>query len=93
MTLVFVLASPPGSGATNENGEHMILEETARQEKNDISQYYQIFPDDILGSGQFGIVYGGEPLLGPPFLFCQPEEFFFFGFPCKTGSGQNNPSA
>ncbi|XP_039249446.1 serine/threonine-protein kinase D1-like [Styela clava] len=26
----------------------------------DISQIYQIFPDEILGSGQFGIVYGGK---------------------------------
>lgn len=26
---------------------------------------YQIFPDDVLGSGQFGIVYGGET---PPFV-------------------------
>lgn len=26
---------------------------------NDISQIYQIFPDEVLGSGQFGIVYGG----------------------------------
>lgn len=25
----------------------------------DISQLYQIFPDEVLGSGQFGIVYGG----------------------------------
>ena len=25
----------------------------------DISQSYQIFPDEVLGSGQFGIVYGG----------------------------------
>jgi protein kinase D len=25
----------------------------------DISQIYQIFPDEVLGSGQFGIVYGG----------------------------------
>lgn len=24
-----------------------------------MSQLYQIFPDDVLGSGQFGIVYGG----------------------------------
>ncbi|XP_038074704.1 serine/threonine-protein kinase D3-like isoform X2 [Patiria miniata] len=48
-----------GSGATNENGEHLILDETVRHEKNDISQHYQIFPDEILGSGQFGIVYGG----------------------------------
>ena len=26
---------------------------------NDISQIYHIFPDEVLGSGQFGIVYGG----------------------------------
>ena len=26
----------------------------------DISQLYQIFPDEVLGSGQFGIVYGGK---------------------------------
>ena len=33
-------------------------EEATKQEK-DISQAYQIFPDEVLGSGQFGIVYGG----------------------------------
>ena len=27
--------------------------------ETDISQAYQIFPDEVLGSGQFGIVYGG----------------------------------
>ncbi|XP_028409605.1 serine/threonine-protein kinase D3-like isoform X2 [Dendronephthya gigantea] len=27
--------------------------------KQDLSQLYQVFPDEILGSGQFGIVYGG----------------------------------
>ena len=26
----------------------------------DISLFYQIFPDDVLGSGQFGTVYGGK---------------------------------
>lgn len=26
----------------------------------DISQVFQINPDDVLGSGQFGIVYGGH---------------------------------
>lgn len=25
----------------------------------DMNQVYQIFPDEVLGSGQFGIVYGG----------------------------------
>ena len=33
-------------------------EEATKQEK-DISKAYQIFPDEVLGSGQFGIVYGG----------------------------------
>ncbi|XP_060684361.1 serine/threonine-protein kinase D1 [Hemiscyllium ocellatum] len=30
------------------------------QENVDISTVYQIFPDEVLGSGQFGIVYGGK---------------------------------
>uniref|UniRef100_A0A8C2G729 protein kinase C n=1 Tax=Cyprinus carpio TaxID=7962 RepID=A0A8C2G729_CYPCA len=30
------------------------------QENVDISTLYQIFPDEVLGSGQFGIVYGGK---------------------------------
>lgn len=25
----------------------------------DMNQIYQIYPDEVLGSGQFGIVYGG----------------------------------
>lgn len=27
----------------------------------DIATVYQIFPDEVLGSGQFGVVYGGNP--------------------------------
>lgn len=35
-------------------------EMTASEEQvTDMSQIYQIFPDEVLGSGQFGIVYGG----------------------------------
>ncbi|KAM9302394.1 serine/threonine-protein kinase D3-like [Gastrophryne carolinensis] len=30
------------------------------QQNLDISHIYQIFPDEVLGSGQFGIVYGGK---------------------------------
>ncbi|KAM9842243.1 serine/threonine-protein kinase D1 [Aulostomus maculatus] len=30
------------------------------QENVDINTIYQIFPDEVLGSGQFGIVYGGK---------------------------------
>jgi len=36
------------------------LEKEEREDLiTDISQLYQIFPDEVLGSGQFGIVYGG----------------------------------
>lgn len=39
---------------------HSVIE-TNKQQQNvtDMSQLYQIFPDEVLGSGQFGIVYGG----------------------------------
>lgn len=30
------------------------------QSEQQFSQLYQIFADEMLGSGQFGIVYGGE---------------------------------
>lgn len=30
------------------------------QENVDIATVYQIFPDEVLGSGQFGVVYGGK---------------------------------
>ncbi|VEN36806.1 unnamed protein product [Callosobruchus maculatus] len=40
------------------NAKH---EETSASEEQitDMSQIYQIYPDEVLGSGQFGIVYGG----------------------------------
>lgn len=40
---------------------HSVIE-TSEQGHNtsDMSQLYQIFPDEVLGSGQFGIVYGGK---------------------------------
>ncbi|XP_062588156.1 serine/threonine-protein kinase D3-like isoform X2 [Saccostrea cucullata] len=43
-------------GQTTDNGN--VSEEDVVQK--DISQLYQIYPDDVLGSGQFGIVYGGK---------------------------------
>ena len=39
---------PNGANAVEKEGREV-----------DISQAYQIFPDEVLGSGQFGIVYGG----------------------------------
>jgi len=34
--------------------------ETQNDKAADISEIYQVFPDEVLGSGQFGIVYGGK---------------------------------
>lgn len=31
----------------------------AEEDVTDMNQLYQIYPDEVLGSGQFGIVYGG----------------------------------
>lgn len=39
---------------------HSVIETNEQQcNVTDMSQLYQIFPDEVLGSGQFGIVYGG----------------------------------
>lgn len=39
----------------------LIYVETSESDSDitDMSLMYQIFPDEVLGSGQFGIVYGG----------------------------------
>ncbi len=42
----------PAAGETGQLG-------IALQSESDFSQIYQIFPEEILGSGQFGTVYGG----------------------------------
>ena len=44
----FIVASKSGDGQGHVKSDA------------DISQLYQIFPDEVLGSGQFGIVYGGR---------------------------------
>lgn len=33
--------------------------ESLEEHATDMNQIYQIYPDEVLGSGQFGIVYGG----------------------------------
>lgn len=62
--------SSPYQGPVNatENGDDFPAKVSEpsflnKRENNDISQHYQIFPDEILGSGQFGIVYGGKHFL------------------------------
>ncbi len=46
---------------TEADGEDNRDEEIGQKKKEDrqIQYYYQIFPDEVLGSGQFGIVYLG----------------------------------
>ncbi|XP_050438733.1 serine/threonine-protein kinase D1 isoform X2 [Adelges cooleyi] len=49
---------PVSSNTTNSRS---VIEANEQQQNiADMSQLYQIFPDEVLGSGQFGIVYGGK---------------------------------
>lgn len=43
--------------------------------KQDISTVYQIFPDEVLGSGQFGIVYGGKFLVSCTVMLKAEKKF------------------
>ncbi|XP_033100333.1 serine/threonine-protein kinase D1-like [Anneissia japonica] len=43
----------------SKSSHYIFNHDDGEEEKKDISQVYQISPDEILGSGQFGIVYGG----------------------------------
>ncbi|XP_038161291.1 serine/threonine-protein kinase D3-like isoform X1 [Cyprinodon tularosa] len=52
-----------GAGPSKDHKELAIsisVSNSQIQENVDISSVYQIFADDVLGSGQFGIVYGGK---------------------------------
>lgn len=40
----------------------------------DIASVYQIFSDEVLGSGQFGIVYGGTFTLVLPTSHCPYDD-------------------
>ncbi|KAL8618364.1 hypothetical protein ACOMHN_047436 [Nucella lapillus] len=48
--------TPQASSQDDEN----VCPDSTSDKQIDISQLYQIFPEDVLGSGQFGIVYGGR---------------------------------
>ncbi|XP_076463792.1 serine/threonine-protein kinase D1-like [Babylonia areolata] len=52
--------TPQSSGSTKDNENVSPNDENPADKQVDISQLYQIFPEDVLGSGQFGIVYGGR---------------------------------
>ncbi|XP_064622260.1 serine/threonine-protein kinase D3-like isoform X4 [Lineus longissimus] len=52
----------PSISVSNAQGENIGDESARAEETQDISQIYQIYPDEVLGSGQFGIVYGAGPI-------------------------------
>lgn len=53
-------SAPVGTTVVNNTDVEMEVSHEEEKPKDlDISQLYQVFPDEILGSGQFGIVYGG----------------------------------
>ncbi|KAF4529537.1 hypothetical protein B566_EDAN014383 [Ephemera danica] len=51
--LMPVTSQPSQSSSASEGGSEK------EERVTDIHQIYQFFPDEVLGSGQFGIVYGG----------------------------------
>lgn len=64
---------------------------------------YQIFADEVLGSGQFGIVYGGETGCQVPLIFPvsslmgsvswgRPADFSFFAIQINVWSRNDVPS-
>ncbi|XP_056150078.1 serine/threonine-protein kinase D3-like isoform X2 [Lampris incognitus] len=55
------VCSGPGQGKDHKDLSISISGSNSQIKENvDISSVYQIFADDVLGSGQFGIVYGGK---------------------------------
>ncbi|ELW63965.1 Serine/threonine-protein kinase D3 [Tupaia chinensis] len=55
------ICTSPGQGKDHKDLSTSISVSNCQiQENVDISSVYQIFADEVLGSGQFGIVYGGK---------------------------------
>ncbi|GBP49881.1 hypothetical protein EVAR_83831_1 [Eumeta japonica] len=53
-------AQPSTSSSSSPPGADADAGALPEDRVTDMSQLYQIFPDEVLGSGQFGIVYGGK---------------------------------
>ncbi|XP_043962913.1 serine/threonine-protein kinase D3-like isoform X2 [Gambusia affinis] len=66
ITQALMPVTPKASGGAGPSKDHKELSisisvsNSQIQENVDISSVYQIFADEVLGSGQFGIVYGGK---------------------------------
>uniref|UniRef100_A0AAR2LHW1 Serine/threonine-protein kinase n=1 Tax=Pygocentrus nattereri TaxID=42514 RepID=A0AAR2LHW1_PYGNA len=54
------VCSGPGQGKDHKLSISISVSNSQIKENVDISSVYQIFADEVLGSGQFGIVYGGK---------------------------------
>lgn len=54
----------PGSGLLDPLLFLICTLNPAVSTSQDIATVYQIFPDEVLGSGQFGVVYGGKDATG-----------------------------
>uniref|UniRef100_A0A4W4F3H0 Serine/threonine-protein kinase n=1 Tax=Electrophorus electricus TaxID=8005 RepID=A0A4W4F3H0_ELEEL len=54
--------NPPAEGSTPHSKSNISISvsNSQIQENVDIGMVYQIFADEVLGSGQFGVVYGGK---------------------------------
>lgn len=50
----------PLGGVQTRTGTNIAMLKPKVETKLDISLFYQIFPEELLGSGQFGTVYGGQ---------------------------------
>ncbi|XP_055087344.1 serine/threonine-protein kinase D1 isoform X2 [Periophthalmus magnuspinnatus] len=66
MAIQHALMPAVSTGISHSNHQHtevsisISVSNCQIQENVDINSVYQIFPDEVLGSGQFGIVYGGK---------------------------------
>ncbi|XP_061828801.2 serine/threonine-protein kinase D2 isoform X1 [Nerophis lumbriciformis] len=61
MPVIFQDAPQPAGNTTHRQASVSISVSSSQiQENVDIGTVYQIFADEVLGSGQFGVVYGGK---------------------------------
>uniref|UniRef100_A0A8C4Z707 Serine/threonine-protein kinase n=1 Tax=Gadus morhua TaxID=8049 RepID=A0A8C4Z707_GADMO len=60
MPVIFQDAPPPKNTPHRQASVSISVSNSVIQENVDIGMVYQIFADEVLGSGQFGVVYGGK---------------------------------
>ncbi|XP_056468311.1 serine/threonine-protein kinase D2 [Gadus chalcogrammus] len=60
MPVIFQDAPPPKNTPHRQASVSISVSNSVIEENVDIGMVYQIFADEVLGSGQFGVVYGGK---------------------------------